>query len=56
MLAELAQAWKDMRGEPGARYRAKTVEVREVLRKSWEDGGSRQAVMGLSRFFTDISE
>ncbi|KAK4684606.1 hypothetical protein P7C73_g5563, partial [Tremellales sp. Uapishka_1] len=49
MLAELKDAWERMRGSEGAAYRVRMGAVLEIMRQSWENGGSRQAMEELGR-------
>ena len=53
MQAELRGAWKKMRGEQGEEYRRNVVAVRELMRKSWEEGQTREAMLRFADYFTE---
>ena len=42
-----------MRGPEGEEFRRYTIGVRELMRKSYEEGGAREAMLSCSDFLTD---
>jgi len=52
MLAELKEVFGKMKGEEGQRFRENIEKVRGVMEKSWESGGTREAMMRLKEWFT----
>ncbi|CAD6566482.1 MAG: hypothetical protein TREMPRED_002646 [Tremellales sp. Tagirdzhanova-0007] len=53
MQEELRTTWIQMRGPQGEEFRKNTIRVRGLMRKSYEEGGTREAMLSLSQYFTD---
>lgn len=49
--AELKQAFEIMRGVKGYEYRKRVVELKAIIKKSIESGGSRQGMVDVGRWF-----
>lgn len=47
MKDEMKATWSKVRGEEGARMRAKLAELKEMIRSSWEQGEVRKSTLAL---------
>ena len=52
MQEELRDVWAKMRGEDGEGYRRNVLRVRELMRKSREEGETREATLSFAKYFT----
>jgi hypothetical protein len=50
-MKEMAEVWERMKGKEGEEMRKRMEEVREVVKRSWRAGKSREVMMGMERYF-----
>ena len=53
MQAELKGAWKTMRGKEGEEYRRNVVALRKLMKKSWEEGQTRETMLRFADYFSE---
>ena len=53
MEAELSDVFRRMRGEERAMFRRNILQVRDIMKTSWEIGGAKDAMMRMSMWFTE---
>jgi len=53
MQEELRASWGQMRGPEGEEYRRNVEGVREIMRKSWEEGETRKTMLSFAQFLTE---
>ena len=52
-IVELSETFGKLRGAAGDPIRENIRKVKEVWRQSWTEGGSRQSMLALSRYFVE---
>ena len=50
---EMAETWRKVRGPEGEEMRSRMVNVREKCERSWREGGAREGLLGMARYFGD---